>query len=744
MNTGKSLRIVGDPISEFFTISKRGLLIPKPDALQVETVGKKMADTVQKNKKLGLQVVRKVFSVDVEFSYRPAGSTPVVAGGVKLFGPSPLHRLKFKGLIESTVTKDNGFLKKCEKRDKKILAWMQKKIDLVNALPEDNEQLKLLKEIEKYQVKTGGGYDNTEMFGTTKSLLGFLHKSHQDIELDDTLESIIMEEILNFREEFWQQLGVAKGSLRITSYQLVRYLQDSDGMIGWPIYAKARIELTRETALRILMETGVSVEALVGATVTDENDGTRHLAYNVDAVAYALDHMSVRAIDLPAIITTLARIQRHGVKEENGVLVNKDGKDRSVSPNAAFSGAQEAMTFTAFLEACKKAKIPWLPSLQDFDTQVALMKDWYNNVLIPNKCKALAADWSGYDKTVKGFLLASVLYYIVRPLYHKDDQIWVDLAIVSLVFKYHIVSDVAATAADSETWNEIKKTMPCYEYAPGMWIVGTYNGLGSGAKMTHVGGSLYGEVAIHRVIPRLLHWRYHKYGPQAGDDTSLATPEENIDPTSMDKTYQPISEAAAILGLELNPAKQFWYVDKSGEPVNVFLQKDYHFALDIWGIGTGGRYAGAWCFSERDKGLTISEQYLGVVSKWNNGWNCPFIKVYIEDWLTEDDLACAIFHEYGKDSLKFLTSQLGDVTLQDISSRLDLTYNWGMSAKDLQEGNIPVIPIIAEVASRMSPKMSISQALEIMRVSKAQGGSTDESEPDITVDSVIDAEEDSD
>jgi len=744
MNTGKSLKIIGNPIEDFFTFSKQGLLIPRKDALQVETVGRKMAEAVSKDKDLGVQVLRKVFSVDVEFAYRPAGATPVEGGGVKLFGGSPLQRLKFKGKIEAVRDDDSGFHKKCEARDRKILKWIQKKIDLVDTLPESDEKLKLLKGIEQYQVKTGGGYDNTKMFGITASLLSTLDHSSQDIVVDDTLETIIMEEILSFREELWQQLGIPKGSLRATNYQKVRYLQDSDGMLGWTIYAKARIEMTKRTANRILVDQGVDVSALVGVEVVDENDGSRHVAYNADGIAYALDHMSVRAVDLPSIITTLARIQRHGVKIEDGKLVNKDGKARSVSPNSAFAGAEEAMIFTSFLQACKSAKVPWLPSLQDYDTQVELIRTWYDTVLDPNDCVALAADWSGYDKTVKGFLLASILYYIVRPLYHKDDQKWVDLAIVSLVFKYYIVSDVAATAADPEVWNRVKKSMPCYEFMPGMWIVGTYNNLGSGAKMTHVGGSLYGEVSIHRVIPRLLNWRFRKYGPQAGDDTSLATPRENFNPNSMDDTYKPISEAAARLGLELNPSKQFWYVSVDGEPVNVFLQKNYHQSSDIWGIGTGARYLSAWPFSERDKGLSVAEQYLGIISKWNNGWNCPFIEIYIQDWLSEDDLACAIFKEYGDQSLKFLVSKLGDVTLQDISSRLDLTYNWGLSAKSLEEGNVPIIPIIAKVASRMSPKMSISQALEIMKVSKTQSGSQDELEPEATIDTTIDAEEDSD
>lgn len=743
MNTGKSLKIVGDPISEYFSINASGLLIPKRDALQVEHVGSKMARIVGRNKALGTQIARKVFSVDVEFAYRPYGSTPRVAGGIKLFGQTPSKKLKFKGKIEAVSGGPSNFLSQCEKAGRKISEWVKQKVRLVDSLEASDEKLELLKAIEAYQVKTGGGYDNTEMFSITKSLLGFLEHSSHDIELNDSLSDIIMQEILAVRDMLKQQLGIPEGSLRITSYNIVRYLQDSDGMLGWPLYIKARVELTKETVKRLLAETGVDASHLVGATVVDESDGKPRPAYTVDAVAYCMDNMSIRAVDVAAIITTLARIQRHGYKEENGELVPKGGKARSVSPNAAISGAEEAMAFTAFLAACKDAKVPWLPSLQDYDTQVQLIREWYENNLVPNNARALAADWSGYDKTVKGCILASVVYYCIRPFYHKDDWKWIDLAIVSLVFKYFIVSDVAASAADKETWEYIKKNMPIYEFTPGFYIVGTYNGLGSGAKLTHVGGSLYGEVCIHRVIPKLLDWEFILYGPQAGDDTSLATSMSHIDPTSMENTYAPISEAAAKLGLELNPSKQFWYVSKSGEPVNVFLQKSYHYDLDIWGIGTGARYITAWPFAEHDKGLSVVEQYIGVVSKFNNGWNCPFIKVYIQDWLSEDALALSVFKEYGVKALDFLLAELGEMNLQDLSSRLDLTYNWGMSAKQLKEGKAPIIPIIAEVAEGMSSSMSFDEALKIMRVSKPSDGTVDESEPDSDISTVLDAEEDS-
>lgn len=713
MNTGLNLRIIGDIIGQMFEIDKYGSLIANWDNLQVGPTAESMRAQLSMDKTLAGTLVRKTYATDVEFAYRPYGSTPVIASGIRLFGPSPLKGLKYKGKLESSRSdaKNNEFLRRCSVREEKINNWVEDKIKLTEELPTKSEAEELLKEVEKDQIMTGGGYDGTEMFSITKSALDFLNKSAKSVDLKDTWRSeLLMSEILKLREELWKELGNPLGKLRVTSLQVVRYLQDSDGMMGWPVYAKARIPLTKETAKRISINTGVSVFHLVDNEVRDENTKEIHQAYVVDAVCYALDHMVVRATDLPAIIHTLARIQRHGYKREEGKLVAKPGKARSVSPNAALPGAEEAMSFTSFLELCKDKEVHWLPSLQDHPTQTKLIRSWYENVLIPKEYRALAADWSGYDKTVDGSVLATIIYYIIRPLYHKDDQKWIDLAIVSLVYKYFIISKTAAKA-NPDLYQEVLKQLPYADVNDEFIIVGTINGLGSGAKLTHVGGSLYGECIIHHCLPRQLGWEPVS-GPQAGDDTSLGVPLSHINLESVEDTYQPISDAAKEWNLELNVGKQMWVV-KSGEPVNIFLQYSYHNNLNIWGIGTAARYSVAVPFAEKDNGLSISEQYMAVLSKLNNGWSSPFIKIYIRDWLLQDDFACILFKEYGVSAFDILKKNIGN-DLQEITQRLDLTYNWGISTEDLVNGKIPVLPIIAEVARGMSPKMSIREAAKLL------------------------------
>lgn len=737
MNTGLNLKIIGDVIGEMFTIDKYGSLIANWDKLQVGRTAEGMRAQLSMDKTLAGTLARKTYATDVEFAYRPYGSTPVIASGIKLFGPSPLKGLKYKGKLEASKNEaNNEFLKRCSVREKRINNWVKDKIKLTEELTTHNEAENLLKEVEKDQVMTGGGYDGTEMFSITKSLLDFLMKSAHSVDLKDTWRSeMLMSEILQLREELWKELGYPMGKLRVTSLQIVRYLQDSDGMMGWPVYAKARIPLSKTTAIRISNNTGVSVLHLVDNEVRDPNTGEVHPAYVVDGVCYALDHMTVRATDLPAIIHTLARIQRHGYKWKDGDLVEKPGKARSVSPNAASSGAEEAMSFTSFLELCKDKQVHWLPSLQDHPTQIKLIRSWYENELIPKKYRALAADWSGYDKTIDGSILATAIYYIIRPLYHKDDQKWIDLAIVSLVYKYFIVSKTAAQA-NPDMYQEVLKLLPHADIDDEFIIVGTINGLGSGAKLTHVGGSLYGELIIHHCLPRQLGWEPVS-GPQAGDDTSLGVPLSHINLESVEDTYQPISDAAKEWNLELNVGKQMWVVS-SGEPVNIFLQYSYHNNLNIWGIGTAARYSVAVPFAERDNGLSISEQYMAVISKLNNGWSSPFIKEYIRSWLLEDDFACALFKEYGVSAFDILSKSIGD-DLQEITQRLDLMYNWGISTEDLLAGRIPVLPIIAEVASGLSPKMSIQEASKLLGEDLAS-----DAQYDVVNGPDLDADDDSD
>lgn len=318
-----------------------------------------------------------------------------------------------------------------------------------------------------------------------------------------------------------------------------------------------------------------------------------------------------------------------------------------------------------------------------------------------------------------------------------------DLAIVSLIYKYFFINKTAASA-NPELWKEVQSKYDLIDIGSDFCLAGTYNGLGSGAKLTHVGGSLYGELIIHHCIPEILGYEGVS-GPQAGDDTSLAIPEDLIDLTSAENTYQPISDAAARFGLELNASKQMWVVG-ANEVVNIFLQYNYNYNLNMKGIGTAVRYYVAYPFAEREKFLSIGEQYMAIISKFNNGVTNPWIKTWIAKWFKQDDYICAIFKEYGVKAFNDVIVASIGTSIDEVSKRLEITYNWGLTQEQLAQGDIPVLPILADVAAGMFPKVTASEAIShlgflqdvIEDASKAGGYSDD---MDIDNDEPVDNEE---
>lgn len=727
MSEGKSLRVQDGWIEKYFQIDSYGSLFPVKTSLRTKEAAAKVSAQLSRDSQLARDMRQKIFSTDVEFAYRPLGSTPVIASGIPMFKPTPLRRLRFSGKIGDTdVSKreNKEFLNKCAKREKKIEAFMQDAWSTLERIEPTDEIQKALLDVEFEQVHTGGGYDNTKMFSITGSLLGFLQKCAEEVgEPDGELSAMLMRHITSFKRELWSQLGIAEGTLRTTSFMLVRLMQESDGMIGYPVFAKSSKELTKDIALRLSVWSGVDCRHLVGVTVKgkSEEGSVMRTAQVVDAMCYVLDNMLASPSEdtFDALIWTLARIQRHGYTVSDGTWEAKKGKARSVSPNAALSGSEEAMSGDPVIKKFKEAKVPWMPSLQDRETADALIWNWYEKVLVPNEMRALPADWSGYDKTVKGWILATILYHVIRPLYHFDDQKWFDLAIVSLVFKYFFISRTAAEAHPEE-WADVQSKFDVCDIDDDLVLVGTWNGLGSGAKLTHVGGSLYGELLIHHCIPEMLGYEGVS-GPQAGDDTSLAIPMSMIDLTSAEKTYAPIAAAASKWGLEMNTSKQMWVVG-GGEVVNIFLQYAYNWNLQIKGVGTAVRYYVAYPFAEREKFLTIGEQYMAIISKFQNGITNPWIETWIEKWLGQDPYVCALFKEYGDRAFDILVESIG-ASLREVSKRLELTYNWGMKKEDLESRNIPIVPVIAEVASRCSPGVTAAEAmrkLELVSESERQ------------------------
>lgn len=729
MDTGLGLRLSGN-IMECFDVDETGLLIPRPDHLDTAAMTDAIRSVLRGNEKVGQRIHSMYFNTDVTTSYRPSGSGPVVGPGVKIVGLPPKRG---KQLLEKVLDHSGGseikeYLRQCKRREKRELSQQQLAMHLVDELPADTEQLKLLKEIEGDQIMTGGLYDNTDLFGITKAALKFIHTSQEDLDLSLDVKRAFMKAIAKMQKEFGPSIGVMEGSLKPSPYYEVRAAQETDGTICFPLYAKSSAPLDSEACLRIASWFGVDPSPMVGREVTDPVTKERRLPRVVDGICFALERSALSFTSRGSVVTTLARIQRHGFKMEDGQLVIKDGKARNVSPLDALSGAIEAMVFHPLNERMKEAKLSWMPSLQDYPTQVEMMRDWFKRVLEPVEYESLAADWSGYDKTVKGCFLASIYYYVVRPLYAPEWRIWVDASIHAMIFKYYIL-ETDFCKLDQEYYPDmLGRRDVCQIPEFGFSVFGIYNGLCSGAKSTHTGGSLYGEAIIHLAVPYLLGWD-PVYGMQAGDDTAMGVPRERIVLSSVEQTYLPIKEAAGKFGLDMNESKQIWQ-QALGQVATIFLQFTYHPKTDTWGIGSGARAYSGYYATERDKGLSLAEQYLAIISKFSPAISCPWIDKYIAAWMEQDDFILSLFHEYQDKAFDILIEGIGE-DLQSVTDRLGLNYNWAVSASSLRDKNVPIIPIMSQVAASMSPKGTAKELLADLNVSEGLVSSEDNYEPDI-------------
>lgn len=722
MSDGLSCTIVNSDLSMSFRKDANGLLIPVPDTLQVEEAKQALERQLNGDTGLSRRLAEIYMRADVGMANRPLGSTPVISAGVKMFGPSPLKKQDYKGSL-SVVVKDSDINNRSAKRERKIQRYNELAIALHDSLqPSDDPSLKLIWDVEGDQVKTGGGYDNTKIGDVTKSALNFLIRGNNRWTIEDSVHSRYVVEEANALRKHLEEFGFRPGELKPYGAHLVRFLQDTDGMIGFPVYAKAKSTLTKDIAQRLLIETGVDVRWMVDSSVKDEMDGTEHKAFVVDGISYCLDKMTFDCMRQCSLITTLVRIQRHGYKVEDDKLTSKDGKCRSIYPNAAIPGFIEAMVFSPFLEKMKERQVDIMPSLQDKPTRIGMMKAFIKDVWGAKDYVGLAADWSKYDATVKGSILATIIYYAVRPFYDARWFAWVDAAIRALVFKYVIVFDELARI-NNDMFQEALQACPNAE-VKGWRVFGSTDGLISGAKFTHGGGSLYGEVVIHRCIARELGFD-PQWGPQAGDDTDMGVPRSIVDPSSSEKTYQPIADAAAIYDLDMNVSKQIWQ-QYDGEIVQVFLQDIYHSKLDLYGIGSAFRYIVAAPFAERDNGLSVAEQELAVLSKLNNGSDNPYIRQVVEFWLQRDNFMGILYKEYGASAMEIIIQGV-DSSPEEIRQRLGLgSFEWGATAAQFDAGQLPINPIIADVAKNMSFDMTVSDAVRHMSLSGVQQETKDD------------------
>ena len=706
---GLGLKFAGDFIKSYFELDSFGSLIPTVQKLNLSDCQKGLSELLSANNGLYRRMTELYYRTDVEFTDNPYGNTPTWSFGLRRFGKRPLTGLKFAGKMQAISGNDEMTASRLEKRESRIIAFQSEILSLHKSLePRDDPKTRLIWQVEGDQAMTGGGFDGNAIGEVHKSALKFVAKSSTPIDYKDTvLSKYVIEEALNLRDYF-KQSGLVEGSLRPVGASVVRFLQDNDGMIGYPVYAKGNAPLTKDISMRLLQVSGVDTRRFVDLPVTDRNNQVTYKYRIIDAIAYILDNKIISPTDTFSNITLLARIQKHGWKyDDQGKIIPKPGKTRSVYPNAAIPGVIEAMIMQPFLSKLQENKVSIMPSLQDKPTRVSMITELINE-WASKDYDFLAADWSQYDATVKGAILATIIYYAVRPFYSASYQQWVDYAIWCLTYKY-IICDTNLCRINRDEFDEAKKAAPFFE-VENFTVFGLVDGLISGAKFTHVGGSLYGEVAIHRVIPRLMGYR-GIFGPQAGDDTLLGIPKNLIDSSSSEKTYAPIRDAAAQLGLEINPSKQIWH-QYDGEIVKVFLQELYQHNLDIYGIGSSFRPLDALPFMEREKGLSPAEQEAACISRMQQGADNPFIKDTVRYWFQQDPYLGVLFKEFGTSAFDVIIQSTGKSSSEVAHSVGIDSYSFGTSLRDFESGNLSIIPIMAEVASQTVFDVSVSQALK--------------------------------
>lgn len=693
---GKNFKVV-DAFGKYFVRDSYGSFIPKPDNLLMEAAEQRFLRQLKANTGFYDRLAAIYERTDVQFTDNPLGNTPTLGVGLKLFGKRPLN-VKYKERINRLAGNNRSVSRQLEKRQRKILAVHNDlKSVLENIKPTiSSQQLQLLYDVETDQVMTGGGFDNNQVGGVQKSALNFVIDSSEPIDYADSVLSEIVVSGSLWLRDLLKQYGMREGELQPMGATQVRAEQDNDGMFGYPVYTSGNTAIDADIAKRLLIESGVDVSKFVGTKVID---GNTHNGYDfrvIDAAAYILDNKVFTYEELLSFVTLLARIQKHGWKSGQDGDVAKDGKTRSVYPNAFIPAVIEAMIFAPFNDKLKEIKAPIMPSLQDKPTRVEMLKRQITDA-INNKYDYLAADWSKYDASVKGAILATIIQLAVKPFFNAKYYYWVDVATYILTYKY-LITDTNLCKINTDMYDQAKNSARHFE-AKNYTIFGLVDGLISGAKFTHVGGSLYGEVVIHYGIGKLLNWEPIA-GAQAGDDTLMGVPIDRINPADVHATYDPIEDAARKFGLHMNVSKQIWH-QQNGEIVKVFLQDSYHFSTDVWGIGSIFRPADAVWFSERDKGLSIAEQLMAEVARMNQGADSPFASAVVEWWLSKERYLGWMFKEYGINGYQELIKSIGK-PIAEVAKSIDVgSFSFGVSKKDMESGSLPILRVMADVAAKM-------------------------------------------
>jgi hypothetical protein len=706
---GLNFRAPSGILEKYFSIDKYGLYSPRPEKLQMDKVKNRVERALNARTDLAFRLQERYYLTDVETTNNPYGNTNAIGAGIKMFGKRPLKGVKFRGKMELLSGASTAVEKQLIAREKRIEKYRDEVLANHKAHePADvNSREHVLWQIDHDQALTGGGFDGNKVGDVTLTAMkGMIKSAALPNIADSTVSEQFMASILEVRDYLSEYIPL--GSLKPDGLSKVRFEQDNDGMLGFPVMKKGGAPLDGEIATRLLIDTGIDTRRFVGSMVRDSNSQKDYPYRIQDALGYILDNLTPSLTDRSSIVTYLARIQKHGWKEEDGKIVPKPGKARTIFPNSAVEACIEGMCINPFNRALKEAKVPCFPSVQTKPVRVEMIKGWMKKHS-SMEYGFLAADWSQYDATVPGWGLASIIVHIVKPFFNAKWHNWVDYVAYLLTFKYFLQED-NLSRINGEEYLECLNKIPNVRVGD-YTIFGLINYLISGAKFTHIGGSLYGITAVHLTIPKLLGYK-GVIGPQAGDDTLMGVPLSSIDLSSRERTYEPIAKAAKELGLDLNPSKQIFYT-YDGELVGIFLQDAYCEKGELWGVGSAYRPLSALFMSERDKGLSVSEQIMAEISRMSQAYDSPFAEFAVEFWLTKEQYLLVLVKERGaSEAFQFLVETAGG-DIDDIIKRIEVgSFTYSIDPEDVRMGTIPILSVMDRVASNMSPQVGIAKALK--------------------------------
>lgn len=627
---------------------------------------------------------------------RPLGNTYVRGSGFVRYGAPEKLNKKGGNFTEEQLARIEQRYDLIEKDQEHYQSVFQGILDGATT-PQD----KVLAELEMHQVLTGGGFDNTTRYDTYETAFNFALKQKALEPLDDTRQAYVVASCIELREWFRAQ-GVGYETLEPSPYEIVRADQNTDGTIGFPIFEPGGREFSQKVARGIKAAYGVNLYDMIGTHVDDRSSGYSGKARNLDAISALLKQTIFSVSNMAPLITIFPRIQKHGFKLKDGKPVAKPGKARAVFAPDAVWGGVHAMIGDAWQKALMRAKVRDFPSLFNPEEQAAdvfqLVSDAMRNGFV-----VLSTDESQYDATLMNDVMATIMHLVVKPFFKKEYHRMVDLATLCLMFKVLVFPDnfISAQVSEGKIPENYQDMTPRIK---GSYLVPCVNGgLISGAKLTHIMGSMYGRVVCHKCFQKEMGYEVPKTildGVMAGDDNAMLVLASLVDLSSPEAAYSEVERIYKLYGLEVNPAKQI-HIVYNDEPLTVFLQKAYHCGLRIKGVGSAARQLVGVDFSEHGPELSMEEQWIGQLSVMNNGWNSPFIDTAVEEWLKQDAELLSLFHNYGLEAWDMLIEQAGSDT-DALKSIGRSAYAYAEDADEIiQDIALKIVPIVARVAQRM-------------------------------------------